>query len=114
MRISILNRFKTNGIPSCEDAGAKEFFNKLNEKFGTNFKLKTFMEIGYVADGYDEKKHIWIEYDTPYHNTPSQQKRDFIRQNNIINYFIEIKNPLNNFIRVKSTNVDLNKIRLEK
>jgi len=113
IRKSMLKRFEKLGIAACEDKGAKEFFNKLNEKYNTNFIPKVFMEIGYVADGYDETRHIWMEYDTEYHNSPAQKKRDSIRQNNIINYFAEIKNPLNNFIRVKSIDDNIEKIQLE-
>ena len=45
-----------------------------------------------------------MEYDTPYHNTSYQKKKDLIRQNNIIKYFESIENPLKKFTRVKSDN----------
>lgn len=100
-RIQTLNRLKTLGISSSVDTGAPEFFKKLNEE-GYNFKPKRFFEIGYDSDGYDEKKHIWCEFDTPYHRYPSQKNRDNIRQKNIITYFEKIGNPLNSFIRVSA------------
>src|ERR1051326_6626138 len=63
MRISKLKRLELLGIAACTDKGSIEFFKWMNG-LGFNFKPKTFMNIGYVADGYDENKHIWIEYDT--------------------------------------------------
>ena len=100
MRISKIKRMENLGIASCIDKGATDFFNKLNKQ-GYNFKPKRFMEIGYDADGYDDEKHIWAEYDTPYHNKLKQKEKDLIRQNNIIKYFESINKPLQEFIRIK-------------
>lgn len=108
MRVSKLKRFEKLGIRACEDKGAKEWFDKYNKETGLNFKPKVFMEIGYVADGYDKDKHIWMEYDTPYHSRPVQRRKDLIRQNNIIKYFKNINNPLNGFIRVKYNKIITN------
>jgi hypothetical protein len=102
-RISQLKRLEKFKIPACIDIGANEFFAALNSK-GFNFINKTFMNIGYVADGYDEEKHIWIEFDTPYHRDRYHQKKDIIRQENIIKYFESINNPLKSFVRVKADN----------
>lgn len=99
-RILMLERLEKLKIPPTEDANSKEYFNKLNN-MGFNFNPTRFIEIGYIADGYDKEKHIWYEYDTPYHLKPSQQKDDLIRQNNIIKYFKSINNPLKKFIRVQ-------------
>lgn len=107
LRHGALKRLEKLKIPSCEDEGAKEYFQWLNMYYGFNFKPKIFKEIGYVADGYDENHHIWIEFDTLYHNSPYQQEKDRIRQENIIKYFNSKKNPLNNFVRVS---VNKNKI----
>jgi hypothetical protein len=96
-----VKRFQKLGISSCIDEGSTEYFEKLNRQ-GFNFHTKIFVDVGYVADGYDEEKHIWMEYDTPYHNTSYQKKKDEIRQQNIIKYFESIGNPLKKFIRVKS------------
>lgn len=101
MRIAILNRMEKTGVSPCKDIGSVNFFNKMN-KLGFNFKSKKFMEIGYVADGYDENKHIWCEFDTPYHNKKYMKEKDEIRQKHIINYFESINNPLFEFIRVRS------------
>ena len=101
MRIAKLKRLEKLEIPACIDRGAKEYFQWLNMYYSCNFKPKRFLEIGYDSDGYDEEKHIWIEYDTLYHNKLLQKKKDLIRQNNIIKYFENIKNPLNEFIRIK-------------
>ena len=68
------------------------------------------MEIGYDADGYDEKLNSWSEYDTQYHKIPNRQNKDIIRQNNIIKYFESINKPLKQFIRVDATENDKIKI----
>jgi hypothetical protein len=99
-RITMLKRKELLKIPITEDKGAKQFFDKLNGN-GFNFKPTRFIEIGYEADGYDKDKHIWYEYDTPYHNALHQQKRDLIRQSNITKYFRDINRPLARFVRVK-------------
>lgn len=100
MRIAKLKRFERLGIQAGEDCGAKEWFDKYNKENNTNYKPKRFIEIGYDADGYDEKLHSWIEYDTPYHKLTNRQEKDIIRQNNIIKYFESINKPLNKFTRI--------------
>jgi hypothetical protein len=100
-RIHSLKRVKELGIGSAVDKGSIEYFNMLNKK-GYNFKPKRFLEIGYESDGYDKIKHMWCEFDTPYHKFPGQRKKDLIRQKNIISYFEKLGNPLKEFIRVKS------------
>jgi hypothetical protein len=102
MRIAKLKRFEKLGIQAGEDEGAKEWFEFYNKNTNSNFKPKRFLEIGYDADGYDEEKHIWVEYDTPYHLKPKQLEKDLKRQQNIIEYFKKIGNPLNKFLRVDS------------
>ena len=63
------------------DRGATEFFNKINQR-GYNFIQDYWLSnLGYRVDGYDKEKHTIIEYDTLYHNSNRQQKRDLIRQN---------------------------------
>jgi len=98
-RIQIMERLLKLGIPNNEDKGAKEFFEKYNKEHLSNFIPTRFLKIGYFADGYDKNLHEWIEYDTPMHNNLKQKLKDKIRQNNIINYFKSINNPLNKFIR---------------
>ena len=100
-RIRTLERFNKLGIASCVDDGAEEWFNKLinnGHKIIQNFHLS---DVGYVVDGYDPDKHIIIEYDTSYHFTLKQQRKDLVRQNNIIKHYEEIHNPLNMFLRVR-------------
>lgn len=99
MRIAKLKRFEELGISACEDKNSNKFFEKIN-KNGYEFNSTVFMDIGYVADGYDKNKHIWIEYDTPYHDKPKQKEKDLIRQNNIVQYFKNIKTPLKSFMRI--------------
>ena len=101
MRIAKLKRLEKLGIPACIDKGASEWFGKYNKTTNSNLRPKRFFDIGYDADGYDEEKHIWVEYDTLYHNRIRQQKKDLIRQNNIIKYFESVNKPLQEFIRVK-------------
>ena len=100
IREGILKRIEKLGIPLHIDKGAPQFFDKLNKE-GYNLKPKSFIKIGYIADGYDEEKHIWWEYDTSYHQLSRQKEKDLIRQNNIIEYFKSISKPLNGFIRTK-------------
>jgi len=61
---------------------------------------KSFQIWGYEADGYDENKHIWIEYDTLYHTVLNQKKKDLERENKIIRYFEDKRNLLTAFYRV--------------
>jgi len=101
-RIFSLKRFNDLNIGSGEDKGAKEYFQSINQQ-GYNFDTNTkFIEIGYIADGYDSINHVWCEFDTPYHNKPCIKEKDLIRQTNIIKYFESINKPLNQFIRVKA------------
>jgi hypothetical protein len=109
-RINALNRLRDAGIGVYEDKGAREWFDKLNEK-EFNYKPKRFFDLGYDADGYDEKLHIWYEYDTPYHFTVHQKKKDLVRQENIINHFKSIGKPLRYFIRAQVN--DENKVLCE-
>jgi hypothetical protein len=100
LRLAKLARCITLGIPTGEDKGAREWFDGYNKVTGSNFTPRTFAEIGYSADGYDQNKHAWIEYDTTYHRKPTVKAKDIVRQQNIINYFNKIGNPLSAFIRV--------------
>lgn len=95
-----LKRMERLGISACEDEGAREWFDRYNKETNSNFQPKRFDELGYFADGYDETRHIWIEYDTKYHSMLYQQKKDEIRQNNIVEYFQKLGKPLVKFIRV--------------
>jgi hypothetical protein len=103
-RISQLERFKRTGIPLNIDRGAPEFFADFNKKNDTNLKPKTFWDLGYIADGYDENKHIWAEFDPPHHFyiDGALKPKDIIRQKNIIEHFENSGNPLSEFIRIKS------------
>lgn len=99
-RINNLIRLQTLGIGTAIDKGSTEWFSKYNKETSSNFSPKRFWNIGYDADGYDENKHIWIEYDTSYHQMRIHRHRDLIRQKNIINYFENIGEPLVEFKRV--------------
>lgn len=99
-----LKRMERLGIMPWEDKGAREWFEKYNKETNSNFQPKRFNEMGYFADGYDEEKHIWIEYDTKYHSLPYRKDKDLIRQTNIIEHFKKINKPLSKFIRVLAYN----------
>ena len=102
-RIRTMRRLVELGIPPSEDNGAREFLEKFNKKNGYQFEPTRFMEIGYEADGYDVKKHAWIEYDPPHHHyiDGTLKPDDIRRQTEIISYFESIGNPIKEFIRVK-------------
>jgi predicted RNA-binding Zn-ribbon protein involved in translation (DUF1610 family) len=100
MRVAVCRRYSLLGIGTGEDKGAKEWFSKYNEETNSNFRPTKFIEAGYYPDGYDENKHIWIEYDTKYHKFSGQRARDLIRQNNIIRWFEGKGEPLSEFKRV--------------
>jgi hypothetical protein len=103
-RINALQRWVDLGIPTNRDRGAAEFFVKFNKKENTSLKPKMFWSLGYEADGYDDSLNLWVEFDPPHHYyvDGKQKPADIIRQNNIIEYFENIGNPLTKFIRVKS------------
>lgn len=101
LRISKLKKVEMLGISPKEDIGSREFFSRMNS-LGFDFKPKRFWNMGYDADGYDENKHIWCEFDTPYHKSPYQQKKDLIRQQNIIKHFESSGKPLTGFVRAKA------------
>lgn len=92
------------GIPLNEDRGAKKFFAEWNQNNNAQFIPVAFREIGYIADGYEQSQHIWIEFDPPHHYYVDEvlKPNDVIRQKNIIGYFESIGNPLKRFIRVQS------------
>jgi hypothetical protein len=105
MRISKLKLLKENGTPPNTDKGATEYFNKLNRK-GFNIVHPFYdLKVGYIADGYDYKNHIWFEFDTPYHLRLGQKQKDMKRQKEIIEYYKKINNPLIKFVRIESENL---------
>lgn len=103
-RVANIQRLVELGIPSNRDIGAKEFFDDINISGLANFQPKRFLDIGYESDGYDEKLHVWVEFDTPYHFYVDGKLKpnDIERQRNIIEYFENIGNPLHEFVRVKA------------
>jgi len=90
-------RANINGFINI-DKGAPEWFEYLNS-LGWQFKQNVPC-IGYWLDGYDDNRHVVIEYDTDRHRFPKQQIKDIVRQNRIITHFINIGNPLKHFARV--------------
>lgn len=108
-RIAHIERLKRLGIKSeNKDFGSDEFFKTLNDIGICNFQQEYYIkELGYIVDGFDEKHRIILEYDTLYHKKPTQKVRDKIRQNNIIDYFDKIGNPISYFVRVDTSNKKL-------
>ncbi len=109
-RIAHIERLNKLGIKyENKDYGSDEFFKCLNNIGICNFKQECrIKELGYIVDGFDEKHRIILEYDSPYHKKPCQKIKDEIRQNNILNYFDKINNPISYFIRVNASNKKLN------
>jgi len=105
LRCAMLKKFLETGMATCIDVGANQWFNKYNREHNANFVPTPFPNtLGYDADGYDDRLHAWIEYDTKYHTLPHQAKKDLIRQNNIIRYFEDKGEPLTEFKRVLAYN----------
>lgn len=70
------------------DKGQLELLKKWNGlgfNFEPNYQLHNDDFLCYI-DGYDKDKNVVLEYDSKYHQKPSQKKADLIRQNNIIKY----------------------------
>lgn len=65
-----------------------EKWNRLGFQFEPNFQVYTGKDLFYI-DGYDKKNNIVLEYDSKYHNTSFQKKKDIIREKKII----DILNP---------------------
>jgi len=101
--IERIEKNKLNGhqlVPNY-NPNACEIFDKLSEEKdihiqhaqnGGEYHLKN---LGYWVDGYDEVNNTVYEFDEKYHESEKQQKKDLIRQNEIINHleceFIRIK-----------------------
>jgi len=62
-----------------------EKWNRLGFRFQPNFQLKTDKFL-YYLDGYDKEKNVVLEYDSRYHNSPTQKEKDYKRQTIIIEY----------------------------
>jgi len=103
-RVNNLKRHVASGIPLNEDIGAKKFISEFNKKHGYSFEPKYFFDLGYIADGYDARRHAWLEFDPPHHFyvDGSLKSCDVTRQNNIIAHFEKSGNPITEFIRVKA------------
>ena len=59
-------------------------WNALGYNFQPNHPLRTGTDLFYL-DGYDSIKNVVIEYDSKYHQSIGQQKKDSIREQKIIN-----------------------------
>lgn len=100
LRISAANQPR-DFLGKAVDNGQLEMincWNKLGFNFEVNYKLHT-NDFLYFLDGYDKEHNVVLEYDSKYHNTDRNVKKDLIRQNNIIS----ILKP-NKFWRYNSVN----------
>ena len=75
-----------------------EKWNRLGFNFEPNYQIHTDSDLFYV-DGYDSIHNVVMEYDSKYHNRLGQKKKDFTRQQIII----EVLKP-KAFWRYDSTN----------
>jgi hypothetical protein len=89
LRVIKLKRIKQLYGNGMYNPLACKFINNLNKIMG--IKLQHAENGGerwiggYSVDGYDEQNNIVFEYDEPKHNSPNHQRKDAIRQQNIIN-----------------------------
>jgi len=60
-----------------------EKWNRLGFRFEPNYQIHTDEFLFYI-DGYDKENRVVLEYDSKYHRRHSQQKKDLVRQEKII------------------------------
>ena len=98
---------KSNWIKVRMDMGQQELIDKWNRlgfKFETNYQLHRGKDLFYL-DGYDKEHNVVLEFDSKYHNIPSQLKRDFIRQQKIIDILTPKKFWRYNSVKKQCENV---------
>jgi very-short-patch-repair endonuclease len=79
---------KTKYLKVRTDKGQLELlkrWNALGFNFEPNYQLHT-NDFLYYVDGYDKEKNVVLEYDGKYHRYPYQQKKDLVRQQQIISF----------------------------
>ncbi len=77
---------ETKWLGKAVDRGQLELlekWNRLGFRFEPNYQVHINTDLFYV-DGYDKNLNIVLEYDSKYHLRPSQQEKDQVRQNKII------------------------------
>jgi very-short-patch-repair endonuclease len=77
---------KSRWIKVRSDIGQLELlekWNRLGFHLEPNFQVRKDADLFYI-DGYDPIHNVVIEYDGKYHDKPSQQQKDLIRQQKII------------------------------
>lgn len=107
-RIRTIKQHRKNGIDfPAVDAGANDYFQRLNICCGTHIQYPNIeiKDLGYFLDGYDEVTNSVYEYDTKSHNLSNKKGKDLIRQEEIINYYKSIGKPLSAFYRVNVTGI---------
>ena len=77
---------KTKWLVVKTDNGQLELLDKWNRlgfHFEPNYQVHTDSDLFYI-DGYDKKKNVVLEYDSKYHKSVGQQKKDKVREQKII------------------------------
>jgi very-short-patch-repair endonuclease len=98
----IRHDFRLRVLEAYESTGKKPtaFYNpvacdaidRLSEEMGCKFQHALnggehhIKQLGYWVDGYDPINNIVVEYDEPHHQTERQQKKDLVRQEEIIKH----------------------------
>jgi hypothetical protein len=103
----IESMIKVNLLGNSTDIGCNELLNKWNRLgfiFEPNYQVHTDDFLCYL-DGYDKEKNIVMEYDSKYHQKPSQKERDLVRQEKIINVLHPKKFWRYNAVNKQWTNV---------
>ncbi len=92
MRLAAIKRMKDKGILPYRNFNsiACQYFDKLNREKGWNLQhALNGGEVecyGYFLDAYDKQRNIIVEYDEPSHQRPLINKKDKIRQKELINH----------------------------
>ena len=110
LRAKFLNNLKWKNVRF--DNGQLELLDKWNRlgfNFIPNYRLKSNEHL-YYLDGYDSEKNVIIEYDSKYHDSPSQKEKDAIRASKII----KLLNPKKfwRYNKTKKTMIDILPIHL--
>ena len=98
---------KTKWIKVRSDVGQLEMierWNLLGFNFIPNYQLHADDFLCYI-DGYDKEHNVVLEYDSGYHNTSYQQKKDLIRQQKIIDILKPKKFWRYNAVKKKCDNI---------
>lgn len=108
LRMAAIEHHRQNGMAfPAVDKGAREYFQYLNMYYGLNIQYPNIevKDLGYFLDGYEPVTHTVYEYDSKAHNNSTVRSKDFKRQQEIIEYYKNIGEPLTSFYRIDATGV---------